>query len=114
MRLEAPEETLEIPTGEYLRMVELGRILVLHDDDQEALAKAFDTWFSPLGGDLKGKTVPISKIVERLHEGTLLPAVHNALKQRLGPFQQGWEKRLPGGLGFHLACGEGGVSQGES
>lgn len=106
IRLEALDRQLEMSVGEYLRVAELARALILFDVDDVAFDHTFDAWFSPLGGDLPDPTVPVSRIARYLLDGTIRPAVNDVLKERLQPFQEAWEKRLPGGLGFNVSCSQ--------
>jgi hypothetical protein len=98
------EATRSIPVAQYLRMAELGRILILEKDDTEAFNKTFETWFEPYGRS--ADTAPgltVSETSARLLAGTLRLPTRRVLQKRLELFHASWERKLPAGLGYHVA-----------
>jgi hypothetical protein len=98
------EATRSIPVDQYLRMAELGRILILEKDDAEAFNKTFETWFEPSGRS--ADTAPgltVSEISARLLAGTLRLPTRRVLQKRLELFHASWERKLPAGLGYPVS-----------
>lgn len=93
---EGQRETSILEAKEYLRIAELGRILILERDDEAAFDRAYHAWFLPV---VKHEgLVTVRKVTEELLGGTICSAQHRLLQKRLDHFTKAWERKLPNGL----------------
>ena len=99
--------TEEISGRHYLRVVELGRILVLEQDPGRAFQRLFDSWFEPNRTELPDTVVPVERIGELLLQGTVVPSIQRILRGRVEETLRAWGHRLPSGLSYAVAARDG-------
>lgn len=97
---EGRTQTNVLSESEYIRVAELGRILILEPDDVAAFGKAFDAWFSSAFKS-QGR-ITVRQVVDELLAGTLYPVQHRILQRRLERFLHAWERKLPRGLDHRI------------
>ncbi len=102
---EGQEETCELDEAVYLRVAELGRILIMERDDSAAFGRAFDAWFQPVFKH--AGIVTVEEVARHILEGTLCPPQYRILQKRLALFVQAWEQKLPSGLHHRIPEAEG-------
>ena len=92
----------------YLRVAELGRILILEKDPTRAFQRLFDAWFEPNRMDVPSEFVPVRDVGQILLAGTQDPAIHRILRVRIEKMQSFWGERLPSeGLNYRLTLRDG-------
>lgn len=97
-----------IPALQYLRVAELGRILILETEPTRAFQRLFDTWFEDNRKVVPDSFVPVRSVGQTLLEGTLDAAIHPILRVRVEEMQRFWGERLPSeGLNYRLTARDG-------
>lgn len=89
---ERRRETLS--RARYLRLAELGRILVLEEDDRTAFRKCFGVWFEHGCPPNKEAGIPVSEIAGDLLKGTLRKEIRTVLQGRLASILSGWDRSV--------------------
>jgi hypothetical protein len=106
-------DDLGVPEGAYLRVLELAKALMFHDDDGEACKAILKTWrpSRTTGGGHRGqsenskeRTVPVGEAVRILHEGTYSKEIFGLLSRRLNTFERFWLDKGADGLNFALSA----------
>jgi hypothetical protein len=92
----------EISVVQYLRIVQLGRALILDKEESRSFRLTFDVWFDPLDTGKREERMSVARIGELLLAGTLRPEIRSVLKKRLEPFFAAWAKKLPSGVSYHV------------
>jgi hypothetical protein len=98
-------KTRKIPALHYLRVVELGRVLILEKDPAQAFQRLFGSWFEPNRMLAPDATIPVGDVSSILLEGTLIRPIQRILRGRVDEMLKAWGERLPsGGLTYPVAA----------
>jgi hypothetical protein len=93
----------------YARVAELGKILILENDERRAANKLFSSWFNQLNLLAEGSTITVERTGEVLLLGTRRPEIHKILRGRLSALLESWKAQVPGqGLSYRVAGRNGG------
>jgi hypothetical protein len=96
--------TRPIPALHYLRVAELGRVLVLEKDPRQAFQRCFNSWFDPSRTVAPDVSVSVGDVSRILLEGTLIRPIQRILRGRVDDMLKAWGERLPsGGLSYPVA-----------
>ncbi|MES1245346.1 MAG: hypothetical protein ABUT39_27330 [Acidobacteriota bacterium] len=91
-------------TDLYARVAELGKILILENDDRSAARKMFKTWFNELNLLSHDSTITVERAGDHLLQGTRRPEVHKILRLRLDSLLKSWKEQVPGqGLNYRVS-----------
>lgn len=87
-------DTLSV--GEYLRLAELGRVMVLHTGDKEASEALFSAWFQ-VGHIEEGadEVLSVARLFDLLERGTKLQEVKRLLGPRRDGIGERWHRKFP-------------------
>jgi hypothetical protein len=96
------EREIEVSVPQYLRIVQLGRALILDKEETQSFRLTFDAWFDPLDTGPREERMSVARIGELLLAGTLGAETHRVLKKRLEPFFSAWAKKLPSGVSYDV------------
>ena len=96
------ERLLNVSVSQYLRIVQLGRALILDKEETQSFRLTFDAWFDPLDADPREERMSVARIGELLLTGTLDAETHRILKKRLEPFFSAWVRKLPSGMNYDV------------
>lgn len=97
-----------IPVLQYLRIAELGRILILEKETSHAFRRLFDAWFEENRKVVPDSFVPVRSVGQLLLEGTLDTSIHRILRVRVEEMQRAWGERLPSeGLNYRITARDG-------
>jgi hypothetical protein len=96
------EKLSEVSVVHYLRVVQLGRALILDKEESRSFRLTFDVWFDPLDTGKREERMSVARIGELLLVGTLRPEIRQVLKKRLEPFFAAWSKKLPSGVSYDV------------
>jgi RNA polymerase subunit RPABC4/transcription elongation factor Spt4 len=97
------EQPMDLLAEHYLRICELGRILILDKEDDEAFVKAFYLWFDSGVKGFDQDFITVGHVVDHLIDGTLKPELRQTLQRRLDRFLENWKMKLgPEGVGYQI------------
>jgi hypothetical protein len=114
-----PEDMVEVAEGgdadafksrkiralDYLRVVELGRVLILEKDPSQAFQRLFASWFEPSRTVAPDVSISVGEVSRILLEGTLSRPIQRILRGRVDEMLKAWGERLPaGGLSYLIAA----------
>lgn len=91
--------TRRIPALHYLRVVEMGRALILEKNQDRAFDRLFKSWFEPGRTAEPEVTVSVGEVGRILLEGTLLKPIHRILRGRVDEMLKAWGQKLPDRVG---------------
>lgn len=94
------ERTVRMRPDHYLRVAELGRLLILEQDDKMVFRHISQTWFGA-GRSSDPAGITVGEVATRLLEGTQRKPTAQILQRRLEHFVAQWE-RHPAGLGYRV------------
>jgi RNA polymerase subunit RPABC4/transcription elongation factor Spt4 len=93
----------------YARVAELGKIIILENDNQAAAKKWVSSWFNELNLISQGSHITVERVGEYLLQGTRKPEVHKILRARLVALLDEWKAQVPGqGLNYKVSGRNGG------
>lgn len=81
--------------GLYARVVELGKILVLENEDRQASKNLFASWFDPLHLG-SSEAIRVEEANSYLLQGTRKPEIHKILRNRTTALLESWKQQVPG------------------
>jgi hypothetical protein len=94
----------ELATGLYARVVELGKILILENDDRRASKKLYSTWFDALHLASTEASIPVQEAGDYLLRGTRKTEIYKILRVRLAALLDSWKEQVPGqGLSYPVS-----------
>jgi hypothetical protein len=79
----------------FLRVVELGRILVLEQDERRAFQKLFSVWFEPSREHDPGSELDVAETMKEIVVGTQNDEISRVLRPRIEKLEELWEAHLP-------------------
>jgi hypothetical protein len=100
-----PFKTRTIRPVDYLRVVELGRVLILEKDPRQAFQRLFASWFEPSRTAAPDVSISVGEVSRILLEGTLNRPIQRILHGRMEEMLKAWGERLPvNGLSYPVAA----------
>ena len=98
------EQRQKVLENDYLRMAELGRILMLEPSRKEAFTQSFNTWFDSGFKPGERQLGPkVSDVAAHLLDGTRPTSpTRRVLQKRVEEFLDAWARGLPEGLNYRV------------
>jgi hypothetical protein len=93
---ESDAKPTTIPALHYLKVVELGRALILEKNSNQSFQRLFDSWFQPSRFNDPEVPVRVGEVCRHLLEGTVDKPIQRILRGRVEEMLKAWGERLPG------------------
>lgn len=100
-----PAESLKVPIAQYLKICEIGRLMMLLQDDSEVSRRSFRIWFDARISSSKApEKISVAEILQYLLVGTISKPQRSILEKRIESVQAQWNRRVPDGLNYEVPC----------